>query len=285
VKMEIERNMNTMLPTIEIGGVTLSRLMVGGNPFDGNSHYSTELNEDMRNYFTMENIKRTLHRCEQLGMRSFVVRGDAYMYAMVREYRAEGGKMNWLAQHAPEIGNFEAGIYKIKQAGAQLAYHQGTVTDALFKEGNYDQIKENLKIIRDTGFPAVGLATHMPQVLEYADNEGWDVDFYALCVYNLSRIDRVSSYASKSIKIDEPLLEEDRALALEGIRKTKKPCIAFKVLGANRRCSTQEDVRAALEESYASIKPTDAVLVGMFPKYLDEPAINITMAEEILCNN
>jgi len=271
-----------MLPTIEIGGVKLSRLMIGGNPFSGNSHYSVELNEEMLNYFTMENIKRTLHRCEQLGMQSFVVRGDAQMYAMVREYRAEGGKMNWLAQHAPEIGNYEAGIHKIKQAGAQLVYLQGTITDALFKEGNYDKIKENLKIIRETGFPAVGLGTHMPQIIEYADNEGWDVDYYMLSVYNLSRIDRVSSYASKSINIDEPFLEEDRALAFEAIRKTNKPCVAFKVLGAMRRCTTQEDVRAALEESYASIKPTDAVLIGMFPKYLDEPAINIKMVEEIL---
>jgi len=273
-----------MLPTIEIGGVTLSRLMVGGNPFSGNSHYSTELNEEMLNYFTMENIKKTLHRCEQLGMQSFVVRGDAQMYAMVREYRAEGGKMNWLAQHAPEIGNYSAGIHKIKQAGAELVYHQGTVTDALFKEGKYDQIKENLKIIRDAGFPAVGLGTHMPQVLEYADNEGWDVDYYMVCVYNISRIDRVSSYASTSINIDEPFIEEDRAIAFEAIRKTKKPCIAFKVLGAKRRCTTQEDVRTALEESYASIKPCDAVLVGMFPKYIDEPAINIKIVKEILCN-
>ena len=109
-----------MLPTIEIGGVTLSRLMVGGNPFSGNSHYSTQLNEEMLNWFTMENIKRTLHRCEQLGMRSFVVRGDSQMFAMVREYRSEGGKMNWLAQHAPEFGNYEAGIHKINRQARSL---------------------------------------------------------------------------------------------------------------------------------------------------------------------
>jgi len=274
-----------MLPTIEIGGVTLSRLMIGGNPFSGNSHYSVELNEEMLNYFTTENIKRTLHRCEQLGMRSFVVRGDAQMFAVVREYRAEGGKMSWLAQHAPEFGNYEAGIHKIKQAGAQLVYHQGTVTDALYKEGNYSQIKENLKIIRDAGFPAVGLATHIPQVIEFADSEGWDIDYYMLSVYNLSRIDRVSSYASTRVNIDEPFFEEDRALAFEAIRKTQKPCIAFKVLGAGRRCETRDDVRAALEESYASIKSCDAVLVGMFPKYLDEPAINIKIVEDILNSN
>ena len=271
-----------MLPTIEIGGVTLSRLMIGGNPFSGNSHYSTELNEEMLDYFTMENIKRTLHHCEQLGMRSFVVRGDSQMFAMVREYRKEGGGMNWMAQHAPEFGNYEAGIHKIKQAGAKLVYHQGTVTDALFKDGNYKQIKENLKIIRDAGFPAVGLGTHMPQVLEFADSEGWDVDYYMLSVYNLSRIDRVSSYASTNVNIDEPFFEEDRALAFAAIQKTKKPCIAFKVLGAGRRCRTQADVRKAFEETYASIKPDDAVLVGMFPKYLDQPVINMKIVESIL---
>ncbi|MDR2569330.1 MAG: hypothetical protein LBD23_03400 [Oscillospiraceae bacterium] len=271
-----------MLPTVSIGGIEISRLTVGGNPFSGNSHYSIELNDEMINYFTMENIKRTLHRCEQLGMRSFVVRGDSQMFAMVREYRSEGGKMRWLAQHAPEFGNYEAGIHKIKQAGAELVYHQGTITDALFKEGNYKQIQENLKVIRDAGFPAVGLGTHMPHVLEFADSNGWDVDFYALSVYNLSRIDRVSSYASTSINIDEPFFYDFRAIAFKAIRETKKPCIAFKVLGAKRRCDSQEDVRAALEESFASIKPIDAVLVGMYPKYQDEPAININMVKDIL---
>ena len=271
-----------MLPTVQIGGIEMSRLMVGGNPFNGNSHYSKEANQDMLNYFTMENIKRTLHRCEHLGMKSFVVRGDAHMFAMMREYRAEGGKMNWLAQHTPEFGNYEVGIHKIREAGAQLVYLQGTVTDALFKEGKFDEIAERLAVIRRAGFPAVGLGTHMPQVLEYADKAGWDVDFYMMCVYNLSRIERVSSFASTRVNVDEPFFEEDRAVAFAAIRNTKKPCIAFKVLGAMRRCETQADVRAALEESYASIKPIDMVLVGMFPKYLDEPAIDIGMAEEIL---
>jgi hypothetical protein len=144
-----------------------------------------------------------------------------------------------------------------------------------------DELRERLKIIRDTGLP-VGLCTHMPQVVEFSEEAAWDVDFYVVCAYNLSREERVSSSISGVALFDEPFFEEDRAKAFAAIRSTPKPCVAFKVLGALRRCQTPEDTRAALQEAYASIKPIDAVMVGMFPKYTDQPIINIHWVHEIL---
>jgi hypothetical protein len=58
------------------------------------------------------------------------------------------------------------------------------------------------------------------------------------------------------------------------IRATDKTCLAFKILGAGRCCQTQEDVRAAFKFAFDSIKPKDAVVVGMFPKYKHEPLLN-----------
>ena len=59
------------------------------------------------------------------------------------------------------------------------------------------------------------------------------------------------------------------------IRQTEKTCLAFKILAAARHCPTQEDVAAAFRFAFSNIKPKDAVVVGMFPKDVDQIALNI----------
>jgi len=47
-----------MLPTTEIGGQEITRLIIGGNPICGVSHFSAQLDEDMKNFFTMAEVKK-----------------------------------------------------------------------------------------------------------------------------------------------------------------------------------------------------------------------------------
>ena len=68
----------------------------------------------------------------------------------------------------------------------------------------------------------------------------------------------------------------------EVIRSLSAPTVALKILGAGRRCGTQEEVRAAFAEAYASMKPGDGVLVGMFDKYIDQVALNAAYAAEAM---
>ena len=49
-----------------------------------------------------------------------------------------------------------------------------------------DHVKEWCKKARDTG-AKVGVGTHKPEVTRLGEDEGWDVDFYAGCVYNRTR--------------------------------------------------------------------------------------------------
>jgi hypothetical protein len=58
------------------------------------------------------------------------------------------------------------------------------------------------------------------------------------------------------------------------IRQVKQPCLAFKILGAGRLCSSQEDVISAFKFAFENIKPTDGIIVGMFPWYFDEVSTN-----------
>ena len=262
-----------MLPIVKIGNTEITRLMIGGNPFSGNSHISRELDAEMMDFFTCQKIKETLFRSMECGINATQLRGDKHIIRMLREFRQEGGKLHWIAQTTPESLSYESSVKQMAAAGAVAIYHHGTTTDALFKEGKYTEIENRLEIIRKTGLP-VGLGTHMPNVMAYAEEHKWDIDFYMSCVYNISRIDRVSSSVTGISNEEEPFFEEDIPIMYEAIRSTKKPCIAFKILGATRRCQNQDTVKAAFIEAYENIKDTDMVNVGVYPKDIDQVALN-----------
>jgi hypothetical protein len=270
-----------MLPTVKLGQHDITRLIIGGNPFSGNSHQSPELDNAMEDFFTTEKIKQTLFRCDECGINAMQLRADKHIFRIMREYRKEGGQMHWIAQTAPEIYPFENNIRQIMKNDPIAIYHHGTVTDALFKAGNYDEIKRRLNIMRETGVP-VGLGTHMPEIIEYAEENNWDIDWYMACVHNISKIDRVSSSVTGKMNESEPFDDEDRFIMYKTIRSVDKPCLAFKILGAGRKCQTSETVRAAYEEAFANIKPTDAIIVGMYPKDKDQIKENADMIKDIL---
>jgi hypothetical protein len=125
--------------------------------------------------------------------------------------------------------------------------------------------------MRDCGV-AVGLATHIPEVIEHADARGWDVDFYLASLYNISRVPRGSLIVTgdAGAYAREPYLEADRRRMLATIRAAAKPVLAFKVLAAGRLCDSRASVQAAFDDAYAHIKPTDGVIVGLFPKHFDQ---------------
>jgi len=263
-----------MLPTIRLGENDITRLIVGGNPFSGNSHVNEELDWQMRDYFTTQKIKETLFRCQENGINTMLLRGDMHIMRIIHEFRQEGGNLNWICMTGGEFANFEGHINQIMQYKPCAIYHHGSVTDQLFKEKQYDELKNRIMIIKDKGIPA-GLGTHMPEVIDYAETHNWGVDFYMASVYNLSLdSNRTSSAITGKANSGERFEEEDIPIMYEMIRKTQKPCLAFKILGASRRCGSQEEVQHAFNEAFENIKETDAVVVGMYPKNEDQPALN-----------
>jgi len=60
----------------------------------------------------------------------------------------------------------------------------------------------------------------------------------------------------------------------EVIRQVEQPCLAFKILAAGRRCANQQMVREAFQFAFSNIKPTDGVIVGMYPRFFDEVNAN-----------
>jgi hypothetical protein len=267
------------LPTVSLGGVQVSRLVIGGNPFSGNSHLSAQCDQEMLDYFTTERIKATLFECERQGLTAMQSRADRHILRMLREYRNEGGMLHWIAQIASELSDLAANIRQIAAAGAVAAYHHGTRSDNLWHEGRIEEARELLKVMRDCGL-AVGMGSHIPEVIEYVEEAEWDVDFYLCSVYNLSRRRRESQLVSGQ-RCEEVFDEQDRARMFRTIQSVSRPCLVIKVLGAGRACTTPEQTRTTFAETFAQIKPEDAIVVGMFPKYRNQVEENARLVRDI----
>ena len=272
-----------MLPTVKFGPYQITRLIIGGNPFSGHSHVSPQLNAEMEAYFTTANIKTALFRSEVCGINTMMLRGDRHLCRLILEYRQEGGKLQWIAQTASEILPFEGHLRQILRYDPIAIYHHGSVTDNLFKAGKLDELYQRLRLMRDSG-KMVGLGTHMPEVIAYAEEKQWDLDFYLASVHNLSLTERLSSTVTGKFNENERFDDEDRPIMYRTIRATSKPCLVIKVLSASRKCASSATVKAAFNEAFANIKPSDAIVVGMYPKDKDQIGENSAFISEILNN-
>lgn len=265
------------LPTIPFGEYQVTRLIMGGNPLCGNSHYSRAMNRDMADYYTPERVVEVFQRCEAEGINTVQARGDYHRILHYFElYRRAGGKMHWIAQTASEMHDIKTNIRVIAAFGAIGIYFHGSRTDSYWHEGRIDEVEDYLKCMRDQGVQ-VGLGTHIPEVIEYAEEKDWDVDFYMACFYNLNRQKRESALVS-GVFTKEAFYEEDPPRMCETIRQTPKTCLAFKIMAASRLCADQEQVRRTFQWAFDHIKPQDAVVVGMFPKYEDQIKLNVEHA-------
>jgi len=266
--------------TVRIGPASVGRFIIGHNPPSGNSHISTEVDAAMRAYFNDETVPALYRHAEELGLRTIMIRGDYRMLNWVELYRRAGGTMNVVAQTASEMHDVFGNIRVMAAAGADAIYHHGTQTDKFWREGRMDECRDYLKCMRDSGV-AVGLGTHQPEIIDHAQQRGWDVDFYMASFYNLSRVPRESSAVTGRKAYEIEIYDDaDRERMCEMILAVDKPVLAFKILGAGRKCESQEQVAEAFRYAYTHIKPTDAVVVGIFPKGNDELALDVGYARD-----
>jgi len=255
------------LPRIQLGPHSISRLICGSNTFNAGSHLSTFVNAEMRAYFTPRQVLRTLRHCQAVGINCLqAVMGNLDIY---RRFIDEGWAMHLIALDDASTSHVAA----LAAGGCIAIAHHGETTDRLFKAGKLDEVREYLKKVRDAGVQ-VGVSTHMPDVVDAIESAGWDIDFYMTCVYERHRtaaeLEKLLGHVP--IPVGEVYLADDPARMYRAIRQTPRPCLAFKILAAGRLSDRQEWVESAFAEAFESIKPTDAVIVGMYDRYSDQPA-------------
>ena len=270
---------DAQLPLVRFGEYRVSRLIVGGNPISANSHVSPQLDGEMRDYFTVANAKKLLAACEQYGINTWQSRGDRHIMRLLHEYRLEGSKIQWIAQTATEYGDLKRNLAEISALKPIGIYHHGSQTDRYWNANRIDQVNESLKAIRQTG-AQVGLGTHIPEVIDYVESKGWDLDFYMTCVYNLGRTrEEAERLAGRSVP-GELFWDADREKMLARVKSTSKTCLIFKIYGATRQCATTGARKAAVDLAFDYAKHGDAVVVGMFPKYSEQVHENCRLVAE-----
>jgi len=268
-------------PVVKLGPHSVSRLIVGGNPVSANSHLSSKMTREMLDYFTAANVKKLLRECEQAGINTWQSRGDRHIMRLLHEHRLEGGRIQWIAQTASEFADIARNIREIASLKPVGIYHHGSQTDKFWAAGKIEQAREMLKVMRQAGVQ-VGLGTHIPEVIDYVESKDWDLDFYMTCVYNLSRSKEEAERLAGRPIADEFFWDPDREKMLERVRRTSKPCLIFKVYGASRKCGSPEQMLEALRLVFRYAKPSDCVVIGMFPKYSEQVRENCRLAGEAL---
>ena len=281
-----------LLPTVPLAGRQVTRLIAGGNPLYGYSHFNVILDQLMVEYFTDEQVVKFLLDCEKAGLNTWQSNYKARTRRQYPKIREAGCKMNWLCLSDPWDVNpkastteeiMEAMLKAVEMAAPAkpigMAHHGGS-TDRLFREGKLDLIKTFINKVHDLGFPA-GISTHNPLVVETVEEKGWNNDYYMTCFYRVTREPEDFQKEIGVLPVGETYLASDPPRMCGVVRKVNKTCLGFKILAAGRKCDSPEQVREAFEFAFKNIKPTDAVIVGMFPRFSDQISENARFVKEL----
>jgi len=270
-----------LLSTVKFGKFEITRLIIGSNPFYGYSHFNRTLDQLMREWYTQDRRMEVLHACERQGINAWQAHYDDQVLEDFKRYRAEGGKMQLVLLADFALMQNPKLLPEAAKLGPLGIAHHGNRTDERFRNGETGKIKDFLKAVRDSGV-MVGLSTHNPAVVDTAEGENWDVDYYQCCLYRVTRTPEEARAEFGEAPIGETFMEKDPERMCKMIRQTRKPCLAFKLFGAGRTSTSSKHVERAFGFAFANIKPTDAVIVGMYPRFKDEVRENTEVVRRIL---
>ena len=223
------------------GRYEVSRLIIGGNLISGSAHAGELLYQSalMTHYFTTEKILETWALAEQNGINTTLMRADPHIIEHYQKFTPErNGKLQWIAQTAPEQGDPVENAKRARDHGAIAAYHHGGVSDRLVKEGKVDEIGRAIEGIRNAGLMA-GIGAHLLLTVQACVQAKIDPDFFMVTV------NQVGYYCSPAVEVGQFM------------NSINKPWIGFKTLGAGRD-------RPPGGFRHAFRRGADFIAVGMF---------------------
>lgn len=296
VPKALEAEPTDALPTVSLGPHRVTRLIVGSNPIRGYSHFNPQTNQQMVEWYTDERAAQVLLDCQKAGINTFQSSYFQDRWVRIMDlFHAKGGNLQWIyltsardvvppvQQETPESirdGQITAINTLVKYKPIAMVHHGGH-TDSLWRAGKLDYLKTYIDKVHDLGCLA-GVSTANPEVLITLEEEGFENDFYMAGLHNLDRRPEEWMKEIGTVPVDEGWIASDPPRMAEAVRQVKKPALVYKVLAAGRKCQSEEQKREAIAWAYKNIKPSDATIIGLYPRYSDQVTETIKMVHEAL---
>lgn len=269
------------LPTLQLGKFTLSRLIIGGNPLHGYSHFNSLYSKHMLEWADRERVSEILASCERQGINTWQLSHHERGMGDLARYREKGGKIQFILLSHAEIENDHRLIKEVAKLKPVAIVHHGGSAERKRRAGQAGKIRDFLKAVRDNGV-AAGLSTHDPDFLREAEEQQWETDLYMTALYYLTRTPDEFKKIMGTKPLGEIYLPEDPPKMLAAMRRTPKTCLAYKVLAAGRLTDRPADVENAFRGALTGMKPNDGMIIGMYPRYQDQVAENAALVRKIL---
>ena len=143
----------------KIGGVELSRLILGGNMIGGWAHCRDMRFYDrlVKAYFADERVFRNFRIAEACGVNT-ILTNPALMRVINRYWREEGGKIKFISDCGYKGGVIKGAIASVEN-GASMVYFHGGHADSHACKGEWKAFREYLDESRKLGVP-VGIGCH-----------------------------------------------------------------------------------------------------------------------------
>lgn len=260
--------MEKMFPRTNVGGVSVSRMIIGTNWILGYSHTSPAADTLIkRRNGTAEAITSILEVFLNSGVETIMgpfVGNDQLIDAVKAAEDRTGKKM--IIVDTPIINvddnararkEAEEVIALSKKIGATFCLpHHSSVEQLVNKnKKTIERLPDYLKMIRDHGM-VPGLSCHMPELIVYSDLNGYDVETY-IQIYNCIGF----------------LMQVEVEYIHKIIWNAKKPVMTIKPMAAGRVSPF-----VGLTFSWHTIRPCDMVTVGCLTPEEAEEDIEISLA-------
>lgn len=255
-------------PRTTVGGVSLSRMLIGTNWLLGWSHTSASADAQIkRRYDSAQAFKPVLEAYLRHGVDSIMAPFGASPELMeaIRDTEQKMGREILLID-TPTLNvddnpqarrEAEQTVKESARRGAKFCLLHHSCAEQLVdkNKGVIRRLDDYTKMIRDAGM-IPGLSAHMPELIVYSDANGYDVETY-IQIFNCMGF----------------LMQVEIETVASIIQNAKKPVMTIKSMAAGR-CSPY----VGLTFSWNAIREKDMVTVGAFDPQEAEEDIEISLA-------
>ncbi len=249
-------------PRVEVGEVSLPRIIVGSNWFLGYSHTSAAKDRFIKEYQNRDRIADVLEVFLRYGINAVMAPPSDLMAEAIEEAQQRTGKQI-IAIYTPgpdsdgeETGLVE-GIKWSAEHGGTFCFPHQSFTDPRVdrRTRSIEDIEPWLQMIREHGM-IPGLSTHMPETIVYADRCNLDLASYTQAYNALGFLCPVETDWIAHI-----------------VQQAKKPVMIIKPLAAGRLLPP-----TGLAFVWSTIREQDMVVIGTLTPYEAEEDIEISLA-------